>query len=140
MPLLNRMCHLFPGSIECWVRLDDTEGQFQHSAFMDSYQVLSHARLNAPVRDIAWAVTCPLGHTYLHTFSSLTCPSPQWRPLVSATPHTTPSHPQLFPCVPSAPWVYCHRFQPLPASRLSQDCELSKSVTGSQVLSTGSGP
>lgn len=77
--------------MECWVRLVDIEGQFQHSAFMDSYQVLSHACLNAPVRDIAWAVTCPLGHTYLHTFSSLIAPFPSgglW-----SVPRPTPLHP-----------------------------------------------
>lgn len=57
MPLLNDMCHLFPARtltvdtvsdilkqyIKCWVRPNDTERQFQHSAFEDSYHVLSHA-------------------------------------------------------------------------------------------------
>lgn len=58
---------------------------------MDSYQLLSDACLNAPDKDIAWTGTGPLGHSYLHTFSCLTCLSVQWKPPVIAMPHPTPN-------------------------------------------------
>ena len=67
--------------------------EFQHSALVDSDQLLSDACLNAPDKDIAWTGTCPLGQNYLHSFSCLTCPSVQWRYLVTAMPHPAPTLP-----------------------------------------------
>lgn len=51
--------------------------EFQHSALEDSNHILSSACLSAPIKDLAWAGARPLGHTYLYTFTHLTCLAPR---------------------------------------------------------------
>lgn len=90
MPLLKGMCHLFPAGIltadrvsdvlkeyiKCWVTANDAEGI---SALCPCGQqpCLLIACLSIGIKDLAWAGARPLGHTYLYTFTHLTCFAPR---------------------------------------------------------------